>query len=152
MKQRGRQGFTFVEILVVITIIGVITAIGTVTYSGFLRQSRDTKRKGDLEQIRGALEMYRSKNDQYPLTAEIDFASGNGKICDPPAPGDCASGTYLSKLPNDPITTNTYWYQSTDGSTYTIGALLENAPASGSTCGTCGTVVCNYCMGPFGQL
>ncbi|MFA5136908.1 MAG: type II secretion system protein GspG [Patescibacteria group bacterium] len=149
MKKIKEYGFSFVEILVVITIIGIIAAIGTVSYTQFLMQSRDAKRKGDLEQIRAALEMYKSKNNLYPLSNEIIFG---GDLCDPV--GGCATGTYLKKIPNDPKTnSNTYYYQSTTGADYIIGSYLEQG--STSTCGDCdlvGTQTCNYCLGPYGQL
>ncbi len=139
-----KKGFSFVELLVSVTIIGILATVGIVTYTEFVKSSRDAKRKGDLEQIRGALEMYRSKNSSYPVS--ITFG---GDICDP-APGGCTSGTYLKTIPKDPKSTLNYYYTS-DGLTYTLGAYLEQG--STSDCGTnCGGVICNYCMGPYGQL
>lgn len=142
------NGFSFIEILVVVTIIGIIASIGMVTYTEFLKQSRDAKRKGDIEQIRAALEMYKSTNNSYP--ASITFG---GDICDdPPA---CASGVYyLRKVPNDPKPDlYTYFYSSAGGADYTIAAFLEQG--SSSSCFDCdiiSTAACNYCMGPYGQL
>ncbi|KKU11410.1 MAG: hypothetical protein UX17_C0079G0007, partial [Parcubacteria group bacterium GW2011_GWC2_45_7] len=50
-KLKKSFGFTLIEILVVATIIGLLAAGGFVTYSNLSRQSRDAKRKADLEQI-----------------------------------------------------------------------------------------------------
>lgn len=150
MKQ-SNVGFTFIEILVVATIISLLAAAGAVSYSQFSKSSRDAKRKADIEQIRAAVEMYRSNNGSYPLNG-----GGVGKVdvttCSTSGLTDSGGNTYLSKIPNDPkCSSNTpvYYYSSTDGSTYTIGAKLE-IPST-SSCGGCGST-CNYCLGPYGQL
>jgi general secretion pathway protein G len=62
MYRTKEKGFSFIEILVVVTIIGIIATIGLVTYTEFLKQSRDAKRKGDIEQIRAAIEIYKTTN------------------------------------------------------------------------------------------
>ena len=61
------NGFTLIEILVVATIISLLAAAASVAYSQLSKQSRDARRKTDLEQVRAALEMYRSNNDDYPV-------------------------------------------------------------------------------------
>ncbi|OGK62463.1 hypothetical protein A2334_05500 [Candidatus Roizmanbacteria bacterium RIFOXYB2_FULL_38_10] len=148
-NKEKRHGFSFIEILVVVTIIGIISTIGMVTYTEFLKKSRDAKRKGDLEQIRASLEMYKSKNDSYPLTSEVTFG---GDICDDPP--TCTSGIYyLRKVPNDPKTAQYTYYYESNGIDYTLGAYLEQS--STSSCGDCaivGATSCNYCMGPYGQI
>lgn len=135
-----KKSFTLIEILVVSTIIALLAATASVSYSQLNKQSRDAKRKTDLEQIRAALEMYRSNNDVYPaLTINC---SSSGGITD-------AQGTYLSLIPKDPKCSTYSYYYSTSGSDYTLGAYLESG---GTDCvaGQCGGN-CNYCVGPYGQ-
>jgi general secretion pathway protein G len=64
--QSRKNGFTLLELLVTTVMIAVLTIIGVVSYSSVNKRSRDVKRKSDLEQIRSALEMYRSEHGEYP--------------------------------------------------------------------------------------
>ena len=88
------QSFTLIEILVVATIIGLLAAGGIVSYSQFSKQARDAKRKADLEQIRAALEMYRSNNQNNSYPNNLNSL----------VPG------YIISLPTDPKTNNNYQY------------------------------------------
>lgn len=131
---KKNNGFTLIEILVVVTIIVLLTAAGLVSYSVFLKQSRDVRRKADLAQVSAALEMYRSNNDTYPTT-------GLSQLTGPTI--------YIQTVPTDPKNpTYTYYYTAT-ASDYTLGAYLENG---GAICvaGQCGGN-CNYCLGPYGK-
>ena len=81
------EGFTLIEILVVVTIIVMLTVGGIVSYSQLSKNSRDAKRKADVENIRAALEMYRSNHDVYPNTLSALTAGGD---------------TYIKSIPTDP--------------------------------------------------
>lgn len=138
-----------IEILVVVTIIVLLATIGIVSYTSFNKQARDSRRKGDLEQIRGALELYRSNNSAYPTPGgSYGLSFGSGAIT------DASNNTYMSKIPQDPQSPKTYYYTVASGD-YTLGAMIEGS----STCGvagtdcetTVGTQACNYCLGPFGE-
>jgi general secretion pathway protein G len=134
-----KKAFTLIEILVVVTIIGMLMAVTAVSYSQFSKQSRDARRKADLEQIRAALEMYRSNNDAY-----FDFASNN-------CSGIGATlHAYLSTVPSDPKSTQSYQCEISLDS-YTIGAFLESDSSGSCIAVGCGNS-CNYCLGPYGKL
>lgn len=68
---RIKNGFTFVELLVTLTIIGIVFASGIVTFTSLTTRSRDTRRKSDMEAIRQSLEMCRSLTGTYPDSGYI---------------------------------------------------------------------------------
>ena len=142
---KKNNGFTLIEILVVVTIIGLLTLVAVVSYSAFLKQARDAKRKADLEQIRAALEMYRSNNDNY-------ISSSRNTNCSNAVFNYLTTPTkYIESIPSDPKSGSSYYYRcNISKSNYTLGAYLEGG--SGNCLGTCKTgVQCNYCVGPYGQ-
>lgn len=134
-----KKGFSFIEILVVVTIISLLTAVAVASYSTFLKTSRDAKRKTDLEQVRAALEMYRSTVDTYPVGS---VWSTTLNILTTPV-------TYIQRLPTDPKNPTYTYYYTGSISDYTLGTYLEGG---GTNCmgGQCGGN-CNYCVGPYGQ-
>ena len=54
-----KKGFTLIELLIAVSIIAILISIGVVSYGSVNKRSRDAKRKGDIEQLRSGLEMYR---------------------------------------------------------------------------------------------
>jgi len=155
MKKKEKS-FTLIEILVVSTIIALLAGAAIVSYAQINKQSRDAKRKADLEQIRAALEMYRSNRGYYPLSVNTTCGDASGL-------SDGAT-TYLSDIPDDPKCP-TYWYyyaplpSGCNNTTvycnnYTLAAQLETTSSctsipGGNSCGTGNP--CNYCLGPYGK-
>ncbi len=100
------KSFTLVEILIVTTIIGILIGVGAVSYSVLTKNSRDARRKADLEQIRAALELYKSNVGSYPTTGGAwwgacsgylskDHTGANGYVPN-------LAPTYINVLPSDP--------------------------------------------------
>lgn len=114
--KRKKTGFTMIELLVSATIIAVLSAIGLVSFRSANMKARNGKRMADLQQVRAALEIYRSDYPTYPTTIGTagDLATITGL------------DTYLSSDsiidPKDPTLIYTYV---SDGSTYTICATTE---------------------------
>lgn len=123
-------GFTLIEVLVAATIIAVLTAVAIVSYSSVNKRSRDAKRIADLEQLRSALEFYRSDSatSTYPnVNATWGNVSALGTGVTYLVP------TYMDSIPVG--TTNPYGYvQTNSGTGYCLAAKLDNAPASTVTC------------------
>ena len=109
------NGFTLMELLVVIGVIGVLLSFVTVTFSGAQKQSRDARRKQDLAAIQGALEQYYSQNSfVYPVCT--------GSVSNCSAIATLFTG---STIPSDPVG-GTYVYTITSSTTgYTVTATLE---------------------------
>lgn len=135
-KINSKRGYTLIELLVVIAIIAILIGVGTASYQRAVRLSRDSKRKTDLEQIRQALETYRSENGVYPATD----GSGNPTGLTP---------NFISTLPTDPRTNLYIYVPGTPATTYSLCASLEFAAsqtisaacsASATQCGQ----ECNY--------
>lgn len=139
MKQRG---FTFIEILVVITIIAILVVIGIVSYGSVNQRSRDARRKSDIEQIRSALEMYRADNGYYPdggPTVNFDAVGLAGSAI------ETALSEYLSPIPVDPKDNDSYPYEilMTDGRPvgavahyygYCLAGFMESVGSVSTTC------------------
>ena len=138
------KGFTLIEILVTVIIIAILTAIAVVSYVSINRRSRDVKRKSDLEQVRQALEMYRSDNGFYPAVDPSTF----GNLSDL---STALVPTYLPSVPSDPKSTQGYYYAATNENNnnyygYCLCALIENTSDAVSTCTTpsLSPSTCNY--------
>lgn len=67
---RSRQGFTLLELIVVITIIGLLGTLVVVNTTGITRKARVTKIENDLRAILDAAEMMYTSSGQYPETLD----------------------------------------------------------------------------------
>lgn len=160
-----RRAFTLIEILVVVTIIGLLAVVGITAYTSVNKQARDVKRKGDLDQIRAALEIFKnnSPTSSYPDAAAVVLNCSSTVGLTDPVDGN----VYLSKMPQDPrcASGTSYYYLPVSASggacnsavgtvtpctDYTIAAPVET---SKNVCvaGQCGGTGCTYCLGPLGQ-
>ncbi len=65
---KNKKGFTLVELMIVITVIAILSTIAVVSFTRVQKQSRDTKRKGDVRSLATALQAYFTEVNSYPAT------------------------------------------------------------------------------------
>jgi len=123
MSQK-KAGFTLVELLVTLTILGILATIGLGQYHTSQAKARDAQRKADLDNIARALEMYYNDHQSYPLSEDGKIKVGSTTIEWGESFED-ASSIYMKKLPQDPLSDQSYCYVS-DGGYFKLYAKLEN--------------------------
>lgn len=75
LKKRAEQGFTIVELLIVIVVIGILAALVITTYNGIQQKGRNTERTTDLKALQGQLEAYYAQNGSYPASSQLGTTS-----------------------------------------------------------------------------
>lgn len=126
-----QQGFTLIEMLVVVSLIGVLTTLITANLNSARQRGRDTQRKSDLRNIQTALRLYYQDFQAFPANTSGGEISGCGasgtSICAWGESWEAGINTYMSVLPKDPLPGQAYRYQVTaDRESYTLDACLEN--------------------------
>ncbi len=133
-------GFTLIEIMVAATLVALLSTMGISGYQAIARNGRDALRKSDLEQIRSALEIYKSENNSYPVNTALGSCEPSNLI-----------STYINTYPVDPKSpAYKYCYVWVSNLSYKLCAHLENGSSDHSdyfcddSNGTICTDNCNY--------
>lgn len=83
---RGKGGFTLVELMIVVAIIGVLAAVAIPKFAQMLEKSREGATKGNLSAIKSAASSYYAdQQGQYPHT--LDTATWTLTGISTPYPG-----------------------------------------------------------------
>lgn len=99
----GREGFSLLEIMVVIVIIGILATYVAINVGTMPEGARQDQAKMQMETFATALKIYKLDNGKYPTTDQ-----GLGALVEVPSTGTLAKrwrpGGYLdsSKVPLDP--------------------------------------------------
>lgn len=129
-----QQGFTIVELLIVIVVIGILAALVVTTFTGIQQRARNTERQTDVKAIHSQVEAYYAQNGRYPTLADLNdgaFRDANMKGLDEDALKD-PKGTAATLV--DTPTANAYSYEvlpagcdnsTTDCAEYTLTATNE---------------------------
>jgi type IV pilus assembly protein PilA len=147
LKKRN-QGFTIVELLIVIVVIGILALLVITTYSGIQAKARNSKRQTDIQSLQTQLEAYFSQNGFYPSRTDMNgsaWLNTNMKSLDQSALTDPSNPTQSKTLLAAPAAKSySYAVTQSDGSTscesddttcakYTLTATYEGTVNGNTT-------------------
>ena len=117
-RQRSNQdGFTLIEIMVVILILGLLATIVVQSLRGATDKAKRVKAQADIAELKTGLDRYYLDAGSYPTSDQglqsLVAAPSGGQV-----PANYESGGYLQSIPKDPWG-NPYFYQS-DGNSYVL--------------------------------
>lgn len=172
--QTKQKGFTLVELLIVVVMLALLTVVSGTAYIATMKTVRDGRRKVDLENIRSALEVYKSDNSTYPIVQGATTKGTTlGSFLDP------TTGKKYLTMPTDPKNNLDYYYTeagcttfatgSTICNSYILATTLENTPKTppSTACSDLKTpdlkayacsdaagaaAQCTYCLDPYGLV
>lgn len=121
IQYKTYEGFSLVELLIVIAIISILASIGYPSYTSFVVSGKRSAAQADLLGFASSMERHRAANYTYKGAASGGSDTGAPLIYATYSPSD---GTEANKDYNLTIETVT-----SDGSSYTIRAT----PVSGSS-------------------
>ncbi|HMK87432.1 MAG TPA: type II secretion system major pseudopilin GspG [Steroidobacteraceae bacterium] len=99
-RHKRQQGFTLIEIMVVVVILAVLGALVVPKILENVDKARVTRAQSDIRAIQTALDLYRLDNFKYPTTEQ----GLQALVTQPndPTLTNYRSGGYLPSLPKDP--------------------------------------------------
>ena len=117
-RRSNQDGFTLIEIMVVILILGLLATIVVQSLRGATDKAKRVKAQADIAEIKTGLDRYYLDAGSYPTSDQ-----GLNSLVSAPAsgnnvPANYESGGYLQSIPKDPWG-NPYYYQS-DGNSYVL--------------------------------
>lgn len=125
-KNPNKKGFTLLELLIVVAIIGLLASLILVGLASFRTRGRDARRVADLKQVQNGLEVYYTKNLEYPCNAYSGDSSSWSNLTSELT----TSGIGIRQVPQDPLgESHSYGYatpSSSDCQSYVLRAQLED--------------------------
>jgi general secretion pathway protein G len=85
--RRGQEGWTLIELMVVMSLIIVLSTLALAQYRNSIRQTKEAVLKADLFHMRESIDQYYADKGSYPSSLQTLVSEG-----------------YLRRIPEDPIT------------------------------------------------
>ena len=128
-KKENSRGFTLIELLVVIAIIGILSVAIFVGIQSAQASARDSRRQGELSQVKKSLQAYYLSNNSYPTTDSAGISLEADSDANGAFTQAMRGSGYMSVIPRDPKYAiggdYAYKYIATTTDSYTLCAKSE---------------------------
>ncbi|MEA3328656.1 MAG: prepilin-type N-terminal cleavage/methylation domain-containing protein [Candidatus Omnitrophota bacterium] len=94
----SKNGFTLIEILIVITILGILAAAIIPNFVGFDKEARVAATKSNLDTLRGRITLFRAKEGKYPESLDELLSTTYSDMG--------IQKSYLDKIPNEMVSSS----------------------------------------------
>lgn len=122
-RLKTKQGFTLIEIIVVIAVIGILSLVIMASMDEARKKSRDTARISDIQQISAALQVYGATFGRYPETlSELVDEGMYAEVPEDPINEDEHVYRYDNDCASPSVNNNTLYYR-----VWTIGEREQSA-------------------------
>ena len=175
-KNKKNEGFTLIEILIVVAIIAILASVVLVGLEPTQQAGRDARRVSDLTEVQNGLELFYNACGYYPGRSWGNVGCATG-YADPSGGGSAAAGALaysamdkvlgwasgdlngsfslglgITSLPQDPTNHGNYQYEYSTQveDSYTLGAQFENVNNAAMGSSLVGDAV-NDLVGPGGS-
>ncbi len=117
------QGFTLVELMIVMLIIGILAAIAIPSYVSAIKSAKEAVLREDLHVMRQAIDAYTMDKSKAPESLD-----------------DLVSSGYLKEIPKDPMTqSNSTWVTANDDALSSVDQTASGIADVHSGSGDTGT-------------
>ncbi len=101
LNSKSQQGFTLLEVMVVIVILGILASMVVPNLMGSQEKANMQKAVQDITALENSISMYKLDNYNYPTT-EQGLEALVEETTTEPLPRRFQEGGYVKRLPNDP--------------------------------------------------
>jgi general secretion pathway protein G len=97
-KVRGADGFTLIELMIVVSIIGILATLAVPSYQSSVVKAKEAALRQDLSTFRDVLDQHKADQGKYPPSLVALVSAG-----------------YMRGIPKDPFTgATTTWQEISD--------------------------------------
>lgn len=96
IRNSAQQGFTLIELIVVVTIIGILAGVAIANVRWAQQKAREAALRHDLAEMRKAIDDYYADKQKYPESLEA-----------------LKTSHYLRRIPKDPVSDAMDWKEET---------------------------------------
>ena len=93
VRSRRQQGFTLVEMLLVLVILAALAAVVVPKFAGRSQQAKETSARSQIANLEIALDMFETDNGYYPSGSD-----GLNELVNQPNNATSWQGPYLKKV------------------------------------------------------